>query len=103
MTAGEPVGRYRLRVFHRSEREALADLEGRGEQWRDWAVVRVRALDDRFTLRLEGVWAALLEGGGGPLDVELEGLCTVVKFGDTLQLRETFRVLAEALGDPQAD
>ncbi len=51
--------------------------------------------DESYTLRIDTVWADLLQGDEVRIEQQVEGLCTIVKFGDTMRLREPFRVVIE--------
>ena len=51
--------------------------------------------DESYTVRVSTVWVDLLETDENRIEQEVEGLCTIIKFGNTLQIREPFRVVVE--------
>ena len=91
------IGAFRTRIFDGASRQLAVELEGKGTQWQDNQIVRVRHQDDGYSVHVGGLWVELLGTNESQLDRQIEGRCTIVKFGGAMQLRRTFRVVLEIL------
>jgi hypothetical protein len=89
------IGSFRVNVYHRSSADPVADFVGTGDEWRLRSSLRTPIIDETYTVRVDGVWSDLLQGDQDRIEQDIEGLATIVKFGDTMQLREPFRVVIE--------
>jgi len=90
-----PIGRFKLEIYHRDFALCAWEWEGAGDEWRQRPSVSVCVDGDSYAVRVADAWEALLAGDARRIDVVLEGLCTIVKFGRTMQLRGRFRVVIE--------
>jgi len=90
-----PIGRFKLELYRRDSELCVWEWEGVGEEWRERPSVSVGVDGDSYAVRVADAWEALLAGDARRLDTVLEGLCTIIKFGRTMQLRERFRVVIE--------
>lgn len=90
-----PIGSFRVSISHRSSSDSLREHEGIGDEWEVYSTLRIPFSDESYTVRIETVWVDLLEGQSDRIEKEVDGLCTIFKFGDTMQLREPFRVVIE--------
>lgn len=88
-------GSFRVNVYHCSSTESVAEYLGTGAEWRLRFALRAPIGDETYTVRVDTVWVDLLQGDQDRIEQDVEGLATIVKFGDTMQLRETFRVVVE--------
>jgi hypothetical protein len=68
---------------------------GIGEEWRDVDILKARHLDDSYSVHVDTVWVKLLRGSDPCIEEEVVGLCTIIKWGKTLQLKQPFRVVIE--------
>ena len=90
------IGSFRVSIYHRSSTEPVREFDGVGaDQWQRQPTLSVPFNDESYTVRIDTVWADFLQTDEDRLEQEVEGLCTIVKFGDTMQLREPFRVVIE--------
>ena len=95
MNEHDRIGSFRVRVYHRSSREPLNSFSGTGDEWMLKPVISVAILDESYSVRVSAVWAGLLAGESNQIEQNVDGLCTIVKFGKTMQLREPCRVVIE--------
>lgn len=90
------IGAFRLQVYHGNAMAPVAEHVGTGDEWRLKPVLSVPVGDQSYSVRVDGLWSELLQGSSQDrIEQQIEGLCTIVKFGDTVQLREPFRVVVE--------
>ena len=89
------IGSFRVSIYHRSSTESVNEFHGVGAEWQLKSMLSVPFDDESYTVRIDTVWADLLQRDEDRVEQEVEGLCTIVKFGDTMQLREPFRVVIE--------
>ena len=86
-------------VLHRGKSAsgpAELDVHGVGDERLAYSVVRRPGFDGSITVRLEDAWRRVIEGRLPRLAAPVTGLETIVKFGKTMQLRESFTVVIEA-------
>lgn len=86
---------FRVSIFHRNSKETLRTQSGTGEEWKADPVVTVPIRDESYSIRLSTVWVDLFESGLNRIEQDVDGLCTIIKWGDTMQLREPCRVVIE--------
>jgi hypothetical protein len=89
------IGSFRVSVYHRNSTDVVREFEGVGAEWQLRSTLSIPTDDESFAVRIDTVWADLLQGDEDRIEREVEGLCTIVKFGDTMQLRKPFRVVIE--------
>ena len=89
------IGSFRVSVYQGKSAEAVREYEGVGAEWKLRSSLSIPADDESYTVRIDTVWVDLLRGNEERTEQEVDGLCTIVKFGDTLQLRKPFRVVIE--------
>jgi hypothetical protein len=89
------IGSFRVNVYHRSSADPVAQYVGTGDEWRLRSSLRTPIVDETYTVRVDGVWSDLLQGDQDRIEQDVEGLATIVKFSNTMQLREPFRVVIE--------
>lgn len=89
------IGSFRVSLFHHGSREPVREHEGVGAEWRLQPTVSVSIHDVSYTVRIDTVFVDLLRGSDSVIERKVDGLCTVRKFGQALQLRETIRVVIE--------
>ena len=89
------IGSFRVSVYHRSSPDPLNGYADTGDEWMLKPVVSVAIFDQSYSVRVSTVWADLLAGTSNRIEQDVEGLCTIVKFGDTMQLRDSCRVVIE--------
>ena len=89
------IGYFRVNIYHRGSTDSIHEHVGAGAEWQLESTLRIPIADESYTVRIDTVWAKLLQGDEDRIEQEVEGLCTIVKFGDTMQLRERFRVVIE--------
>lgn len=91
------VESFVLRLYR--GRAATGDPElsvsGNGEEWKDYLRVRVPGFDGAVSVSLENFWSAVLGQRLESAESEVTGLETIVKFGGTMQLKETFTAVIE--------
>ena len=92
---GRTIGSFRVSVYHRSSRDPLNWHAGTGDEWKLKPVISVAIFDQSYSVRVSTVWADLLAGTANRIEQNVEGLCTITKFGAPLQLRESCRVVIE--------
>lgn len=90
-----PIGSFRVSIFPRSSTDSIREHEGTGDEWKLESTLSVPFYDESYTVRIDTVWVDLLEGHGDRIEQQVDGLCTIIKFGDTMQLRVPFRVVIE--------
>lgn len=90
---------FRVDVFApnaRSKDKALNGYEGVGDEWQTRSTLSVFYDDESFTVSLDDMWLALLNSPGlDRVEREVTGLCTIVKWGNTMQLKREFRVVIQ--------
>lgn len=79
--------------------EALWQEQGKGADWQKLDAIRLPGFDGRVHLPLVGFWAAALAARQPRFEQQVEGLETIVKFGDTMQLRTVYTAVLEAQFD----
>ena len=89
------IGSFRVSIYHRSSPESVREYRGTGAEWQLKATLSVPFDDESYTVRIDTVWVDLLQGNDDRVEQEVEGLSTIIKFGNTMQLREPFRVVIE--------
>ncbi len=89
------IGSFRVNIYHGVSTDSIREYVGAGTEWQLESTLRIPIDDESYTVRIDTVWAKLLQGDEDRIEQEVEGLCTIVKFGDTMQLREPFRVVIE--------
>ena len=92
------INRFRLRLFRgrTADGEPELDVAGGGHQWSDYVRVGVPGFDGRVSIDLSSCWQQVLDSGLTELESVVTGYETIIKWGDTRQLTETFCVLIEA-------
>ena len=75
--------------------EPELSVSGSGDEWERYLRVRVPGFDGSVSIDLEGFWAAVLEQKLEAAEAEVTGYETIVKFGDTRQLREKFTAVVK--------
>jgi hypothetical protein len=88
-------GRFRVSIFLGSSKESLNEHVGIGEEWRDADILKARHLDDSYSVHVGSVWVKLLSGSDLCIEEEVVGFCTIIKWSNTLQLKQPFRVVIE--------
>ena len=89
------IGSFRVDVFHKSSDEPLNYFVGTGDEWHLHPVMNARHMGDSYSVHVDTVWVELLKGSEDRIVKDVEGYCTIVKFGGTMQLKEPFRVVVE--------
>lgn len=89
------INHFCVSIYHCSSRKSLRGYEGTGAEWQLRPTLSVPYRDESYTVRIDTIWAELLQGKEDRIEKEVDGLCTIIKFGDTMQLREPFRVVIE--------
>lgn len=89
------AGRFRLTVFEGSNTEAAAVYENELRDWGKYERLRLPGFDGSYSLSLSGLWAAFFANEQMPIEHTLTGYETIVKFGNTMQLKQDFRVTVE--------
>ena len=87
--------RFRLTVFEGNSTEAAAVHEDETGSWGQYERLRLPGFDGSYSLSLSGLWAAFFESGQTRVEQTLTGYETIVKFGNTMQLKQEFRVTVE--------
>lgn len=80
----------------RTSGEAVWEEKGTGDDWQKLDALRLPGFDGRVHLSLSDFWSAALADGGPRFEQQIEGLETIVKFGNTQQLRTLYTVVLEA-------
>ena len=89
------IGDFRLGIYHYGSTDPIREYVGTGDEWQLESVLSVPYFDHSYSVRIDCVFVELLRSSEDRLEEEVEGLCTIIKFGDTMQLREPFRVVVE--------
>ncbi len=89
------IDSFRLCLYHHSSTEPVREYEGVGAEWRLQSTLGVSICDVSYTVRIDTVFVDLLRGNEPRIEQEVDGVCTVRKFGGWLKLREPFRVVIE--------
>lgn len=79
-----------------SSGEALWTEEGKTGDWQKLDALSLPGFDGRVHLPLGDFWLAALATPVARFEEQIEGLETIVKFGDTQQLRTRYTVVLEA-------
>ena len=89
------IGSFRVNVYDRSSPDPLNSYAGTADEWQLKPVISVAIGDQSYSVRVSTVWADLLQGTSNRIEQNVDGLCTIVKFGNLMQLRESCRVVIE--------
>ena len=89
------IGSFRVSVYFRNATKSVREYEGVGAEWQLRSTLSVPTDDESYTVRIDTIWVELLQGDADRIEQEVEGLCTIIKFGDTMQLRKPLRVVIE--------
>ncbi len=91
------VKSFELRLYRgrNTDGEPEFSVSGSGDEWENYQRVRVPGFDGSVSISLEGFWAAVLEQQLHDATAEVTGYETIVKFGDTQQLKEDFTVVVQ--------
>lgn len=89
------IGSFRVSIYHGNSTDSIRQYVGTGAEWQLESTLSVPFYDESYTVRIDTVWVDLLKGDENRIEQEVDGLCTIIKFGDTMQLREPFRVVIE--------
>ena len=89
------IGSFHLCLYHHSSTESVREFEGIGTEWLLQPTLSVPIYDESYTVRIDTVFVDLLRGRESRIEQKVDGLCSVRKFGDWLQLREQFRIVIE--------
>lgn len=94
-----------LTVFEgsRTSGEATWEEEGTGADWQKLEALRLPGFDGRVHLPLSGFWPAAFADCSPRFEQQIEGLETIVKFGNTQQLRTLYTVVFEATYETNGD
>ena len=84
-----------MSVFRGNLNESIRQYEGTGAEWKLQPNLSTPFYDESYSVGVTNAWIELLERGVDRYEEDVEGFCTIIKFGDTMQLRETFLVLIE--------
>lgn len=87
--------RFRLTVFQGNSTDAADVHEDDVGNWGHYERLRLPGFDGSYSLSLSGLWAAYFENGQTRIEQTLTGYETIVKFGNTMQLKQNFRVIVE--------
>lgn len=87
--------RFCLIVIAGNSSEAAAVCEGDLDDWKRYEQLKMPGFDGSYSLSLSGLWAEFFENGHVPVEHVVTGYETIVKFGDTMQLKQDFRVTIE--------
>lgn len=80
----------------RNSGEAVWQEEGTGNDWQKLDALRLPGFDGRVHLSLSGFWSAALANRSVRFEQQIEGLETIMKFGNTQQLRTLYTVVLDA-------
>ncbi len=87
---------FRLDVYGPHGGPALNGYGGVGDEWRLRDTVSVHHRDESYSVSVVDLWLSLLASPDlQRIEREVVGRCTIVKWGDTMQLTATFRVVIE--------
>ncbi|MFT4557828.1 MAG: hypothetical protein ACKVII_06655 [Planctomycetales bacterium] len=89
------IGSFRVSLFHHSSTEPVRGFDGVGAEWQLQPILSVSIYDVSYSVRIDTVFVDLLRGSESRIEQKVDGLCTVRKFGEALQLREPIRVVIE--------
>ncbi len=76
--------------------EAEWTAQGANDDWQHMSALRLPGFDGRVHLALSDFWQAAIADGSPRFEQQVEGLETIVKLGDTMQLRSRYTVVLEA-------
>lgn len=79
--------------------EAVWEEKGAGDDWQKFDALRLPGFDGRVHLSLSDFWPAALADRRSRFEQQIEGLETIVKFGNAQQLRTLYTVVLEAKYD----
>jgi len=75
-----------------SNSEPVIVYDGVADDWLSYCTVHPRGFDQSYTLRLDGYWENVLTNQLTEYTETLIGYETIVKFGNTMQLKQPFTV-----------
>lgn len=76
--------------------EPLRIEQGQGDDWQQLTVMSLYGFSGSATLKLHEFWQAALTAASPRFEQQVEGLETIVKFGNTMQLRPEYTLVLEA-------
>lgn len=91
------IKQFKLDVYRGKEVNNTPEnsYSGVGHDWMSYRCIYLQGFDGRITLNLELFWKKVIANKLKTFSQTLLGYETIVKFGDTMQLKEAFTVHAE--------
>ncbi|MFL0803507.1 MAG: hypothetical protein K6L81_07290 [Agarilytica sp.] len=74
--------------------EPVYSCSGLGDEWLQYMQVRLPGFDGTMLLRLEGFWRTVAEEMPSRYSEQITAYETIVKMGDTMQLKSIFNAIA---------
>jgi len=94
MAINKTVKSFELEIFtgNRAEGEAEHHYSGENDEWLDYQYIKSPGFDGVISLSLEAIWQAAIEQQKTNFIAPVTGYETIVKFGDTMQMKSPFTV-----------
>jgi len=94
MALEQVIKSFLVEIFSGSsiEGEAEYTCHGINDEWLDYQLVKLPGFDGVITVSLENVWQQALKGNESCYIVPVIGYETIIKFGDTMQMKSHFTV-----------
>ena len=91
--------RFQLKIFRDKKvaDEPEATYTGSMDELTAYQVLKLAGFDGRITLRLDDFWNKVIEEGLSEYIATLTGYETIIKFGNTMQLKELFTVVVDII------
>ena len=89
---------FDLKIYKgkRTEFNPECEVSGEGEEWAKYSRLSFPGFDGSIKLSLEDVWHHVINNQIESHQQQVEGLESIVKFGDVMQLKEIYTVVIRA-------
>ena len=94
MAKNKTVKSFDIEIFSGSlaEGESEHHYSGENDEWLDYLNIKSPGFDGVISISLEGVWRTAIEQQKTNYTAPVTGYETIVKFGDTMQMKSSFTV-----------
>jgi len=94
MAINKTVKSFELEIFNgrHAEGEPEHHYSGENDEWLDYLHIKTPGFDGVISLSLEAIWRTAIEQQKTSFIAPVTGYETIVKFGDTMQMKSSFTV-----------
>ncbi len=91
------INKFNLKIYNGSSTKGkpVFTAAGNGDYWKSYITINLPGFDGTIVLSLAEFWDKVLKVNLNQYQESIYGFETIIKFGDTMQLKELFIVVVE--------